>query len=88
MLRALVVQSEAEGVKADAVLLRDYVSPESAILRAAGKIASGLVAIVSQKSELESSLLGSVTRKIIRKSPLPVWVVHVDTTPGVYPDDQ
>ena len=35
-----------------------------------------IIAMVSQTSAIESALLGSATRQVIRRSTCPVWVVH------------
>lgn len=50
-----------------------------AILRIAKKMGpSGMIAMASQSEQLESILLGSLTRQVIRSSPCPVLTVHPD----------
>ena len=36
----------------------------------------GLIAMAAKSSPIAATLLGSVTRKLIRASPDPVWVLH------------
>lgn len=47
-----------------------------AILIAAGKANSDLIAMVSQTGKAKTALLGSTTRGVIRKAKTPVWVMR------------
>ncbi len=45
------------------------------ILRAARKTC-GIIAITGQSGAISSLILGSISRQILRESPIPVWIVH------------
>jgi nucleotide-binding universal stress UspA family protein len=53
----------------------------SAILKAARSTPS-LIAMAAESSRLEAQILGSVTRRLLRESPDPVWVIHPHLEPG------
>lgn len=69
-------EAKLKGVKIDAHI--DYQSKQSisqSILTQAKKI-KGLIAMASRSGFVKTMFLGSTTRKIVRNSPFPVWVLH------------
>ena len=47
------------------------------ILKQAKKMHSGVIAMASQSGPVLSSILGSVTRNVVRNASCPVWAIHV-----------
>ena len=74
--QAWVRELKIADIEADAIIdYREGESIASSILKETRRT-SGLIALAGESGELESRLLGSVTRQILRESPNPVWVIH------------
>jgi len=58
--------------------LKQDVSASEAIVKYASK-EGGIIALAGQSGKVSSILLGSVARKVIRESPVPVWIVRAET---------
>lgn len=71
----------AEVAKREGISITTYVDHKSsesitdAVLREVRK-RPGIIAMASRSGLAKATLLGSTTRKIIRESPYPVWVLH------------
>jgi nucleotide-binding universal stress UspA family protein len=71
----------AEEAKKEGIQITTYVdhklrdSITASILKVAKK-RGGLIAMASRSGPAKTTLLGSTTRKIVRESPYPVWVLH------------
>jgi len=65
-----------QGVKAELLFNEkpDYVV--TAILKAFKKSKASLIAMASHSGAIETALLGSVTRQVVRSATCPVWVIH------------
>lgn len=68
-----------QGIKCDVVLNARSVSVAKAILSEARRAKAGIIAMVSQSGPFESWLLGSTTRRVLRDSAYPVWILHSGT---------
>lgn len=66
----------ALGVKTGEVINKKGGYAPDSILSYAKKLKSGMIAMASQSGSLAATLLGSVTRQVMRQSPCPLWVVH------------
>lgn len=76
-LEGLVERAEAESVRAQLSLVRDRAWLE--IIRAVQRAEADLV-LVARRNQ-DGAGLGSVSRKLMRKCPCPVWVVKPDGRP-------
>jgi len=76
LLGELAEQCCENGLASEVLFIEEQEDPATVILKAAKKLKSTIVALVSQKEGLDVPLLGSVTRKVVRRSSLPVWVIH------------
>ena len=69
-------EAKAKGITVDTwVDQNPDESVAEAIIRQSKKNSS-LIAMASQSSPVRATLLGSTTRKVVRTSPFPVWVLH------------
>lgn len=73
---ALVDWAKAKGVKAEALVEEKPGYAAQSILKTAKKKKIDMIALASQTGPVSTTLLGSVTRQIIRSSDCPVWVIH------------
>lgn len=77
----LVLEAEREGVQVR--MLVDQTSLETnvatSILHAAEKTGADSIAMASQSGKVASSILGSVTRQLIRGASYPIWIMHPET---------
>jgi len=69
-------QLREKKLDAEFVIGRGVIAVDEGIRKAAQKHKADLIALASRSGAVESTLLGSVTRFIIRYSKLPVWVIH------------
>lgn len=77
--KAWMAKANERGVKAELVLDEGTAYVTDGILAAAKKAKADMIAMASHTNLVEAVVLGSVTRQIVRSSPIPVWVIH---TPG------
>jgi len=75
-LESLLARAVAAGVPAEIVLDKAGTNVPDRILAAARKYRADLIAMVATTGRVQSALLGSVTRQIIRSAAVPVWVLH------------
>lgn len=69
-------RAEAQGVDATLFLDEQTTFIPEGILYTAKKKKADLVAMASSSGFWATNLVGSVVRKLVRLSPLPVWVIH------------
>ncbi len=75
-LSKLLSRSRSCGVVAEAILDQGTAYVPDGILATARKQGVDLIAMVSGAGRVQSALLGSVTRQVLRTAKQPVWVVH------------
>lgn len=82
-------REQAEGWKfmardycVDVEVVIDETSPDvvTGILALAETLPSGIIAMATHKDSVVASLLGSVTRKVLRRAPCAVWAIHTPFT--------
>ncbi len=71
-----VQAGKKSGVSVKLVIDNFVSSPATAILDAAQKNKTGMIALAAKSGSMASALLGSVTRQVVRNSSLPVWVIR------------
>jgi nucleotide-binding universal stress UspA family protein len=71
-----IERARLKGVSAKFHLGRSGTSAATAIVKAAKKLPSSIIAMASQSNAIESAFLGSVARQVIRSAPCPVYVIH------------
>lgn len=71
-----VTYAKKMGVRAKFHLARPGASTAKSIVKAAKKLPSSMIAMASQSSLMESVLLGSVTRQVVRTASCPIFVIH------------
>jgi len=76
--QAFLQQAKENGLNAEFVVEAKPRSAASAIL-ALSQEPETLIAMVSSSNTVESLLLGSTTRQVIRRASCPVWVIHPRT---------
>jgi nucleotide-binding universal stress UspA family protein len=73
-LRSWVAQARRSGVRADFVLDETLGSPAAEIVREGA--AADLVVVAARSGPLESAVLGSTTRGVLRAATRPVLIFH------------
>ena len=74
--KALEQQAKAKGVKIDFIFGGDVTPISDAILEHVKKSGSDLIALSAMAGPLDVFVLGSISRQIIRRATVPVWVYH------------
>lgn len=72
----LVSVADAIGVKTEIIIESKKARPSDSIVSYADKNDITLIAMDTEKEEASAFLLGSTGRDVIRKSDVPVWIVH------------
>lgn len=67
---------KAAGVKADVVVTIAKKNVSEEVMDEAKKRKASMIAMVAKRGTVASALIGSVTRQVVRSSPLPVWVIR------------
>ena len=67
--------AKAAGVETTAIL-EEHGATAQAVTEYASKNSTDLIIMVSQRGPVLAALGGSVTRNVLRESPVPVWVTH------------
>ncbi len=67
---------EGRGIACEVVIEKREPYITQGVLAAAKKKKATAIAMASTSGRVETVMLGSVTRQILRESPLPVWIVH------------
>ena len=70
-------QATVAGVKATLVFDQSPNFVTQAILKSASKHKADLITIVSTSGTASTTLLGSITRQVVREAKVPVWALHV-----------
>ncbi len=68
--------AKQRGVNAELALDTKPGDPVPAILASAKKQRCSIIGLASESGSISGLLLGSISRQLLRKSPIPVWVVH------------
>lgn len=68
--------AEKEGIKAKFFISEKSSDAASAIVRTAKKLPASVICMASQSNQLETLLLGSVARQVLRQAPCPVHLIH------------
>jgi nucleotide-binding universal stress UspA family protein len=76
-----IESARANGVRVEIIFDESPGDITSTILNEAKKMHSGIIAMTSQTGPILASLLGSVTRQIVRQSPYPVCTIHPSLKP-------
>ena len=83
-LRSARNQSEAAGRSVETHLVHGI--PDEAIVRSAREVGADLVVMgTERRSDEYRRLLGSVTERVVRRSPVPVHLVKAEAEPGAPP---
>jgi len=80
-LKALGDYASAKGVKVQTILVEKIFDAVSAITDVARRSKCSMIAMASRSGVVESAILGSVTRQILRTATCPVWVIHPKRAP-------
>ncbi|MCM2279841.1 MAG: universal stress protein [Oligoflexia bacterium] len=75
-LQVLAGRAEKQGIPTQTVLCLDSEHIPEAILHEAKARKVGLIALETESGRLASALMGSVSRQVVRLSPVPVWTLR------------
>jgi nucleotide-binding universal stress UspA family protein len=76
-LEDLLVQAQKAGLKkVEAHIDSTQKAQVEAILKYGKKVEADLFAMVARSGAIESTMLGSTTRQVVRQATCPVWVLH------------
>ena len=77
--QAWVDQAKAAGVDAKLVVDTKVGTTSDTMLKTAAREKVGLVALAARSGPIAATMLGSVARNVVRRSTVPVWVIHPRT---------
>jgi len=73
---SLIEQGSERGVVVDFFIDKKTGPIHLAILSKAKKMRSGMLAMASQSGPISALLSGSLVRKLVRESPVCMWIMH------------
>lgn len=76
LAKSWVELAKNAGVKAVAHFDEKSGFVAESVIKAAKKEGCGVIAVASESGAVAAALLGSVSRQVLRLSPLPVWILH------------
>jgi len=74
-LRGIEARTKRAGLKGSARIDPEWSPISELILRRAARVRAGMVAVVAKSGRLAGLMGGSVTRKVVRESPVPVLII-------------
>ena len=69
--------AKAKGVALEIVLASAHTSVSSLILVQAKTSQVGMIAMAAESGLVKTTLIGSITRQVVREAPCPIWVMHL-----------
>lgn len=86
-IQEMAEQARGLGIKTEIIIDQNpkTLSTPTAILKAAKKVKASLIAIGAKTGPVQTALLGSVTRQVLRESHVPLWVLHSKRKIAVLP---
>lgn len=69
-------EASRAGVKATLIVDEKLGTTSAGIIAAAKREKVGLIALAARSGPVASAMLGSVSRQVVRRAPIPVWALH------------
>jgi len=77
-LQKMVEKAKKEGIKAEILIDSGYEGITEGILNSAAETKAVMIALAAQSGPITATLIGSISRQVVRSAETPVWVIHTE----------